>query len=455
MRNFLKNTSGNITITVGLLVVPLMLAAGAAVDYSQFARKNSSMQNVTDSAALAVARDLQESTQEEIEAKVNKFLKANLDPAQYEEINKVTVTIPASKENVTVAVNSNHPTKIMRIAGIKKLDYTRESVVNAPTGDAEVMLVLDTTGSMSLDGKIDALRVSATQFVEDVLEANTIRERVKVGIVPFNNYVNVGLDNRNAPWMDVPNDSTVTETTTLRDIISSSGCVETTHTNAEGVQFNTTTCSTVDYGPDYETQVTNENIWDGCAGSRSYPDNLNDANFGSPVPGLLNARCPNRITQLTNDKTKLNAEIAALSASGSTYIPAGLTWGFRALSSKEPFGDGVSYAEAEAKSVQKIIILMSDGENQSSLDDFDKSRHTGTNLVQANQYTREVCNNIKEEGIKIFTIGFGNSIPMTTVDLLKECSTDGANYYNANDGVALTAAFSSITTQLSNLYLSK
>ena len=63
MKNFLKNTSGNVAVTVALLGIPLMLSAGAAVDYSQYARKQSSLQNVVDSAALAVALDLQTSSQ--------------------------------------------------------------------------------------------------------------------------------------------------------------------------------------------------------------------------------------------------------------------------------------------------------------------------------------------------------------------------------------------------------
>lgn len=455
MKNFLKDTSGNVAVTVALLGIPLMLSAGAAVDYSQYARKQSSLQNVVDSAALAVALDLQSSTQAQIETKVDNFLKSNLTTEQYSEVQNFVVTIPPNKEKVTVQVEGRHPTTLMRIAGINNLGYTPQSVVNAPTGNAEVMLVLDSTGSMALDGKMDALKVSANKFVEDVLKSNTLEERVKIGITPFARYVNVGMDNRNAPWMDVPADYTTTETIETRDVISSSGCSETTYIDSEGIERTTTSCTDVEYGPTYEKEITRTYKWNGCAGSRNYPRNLDDSDFSYKVPGLLNAWCPNRITQLTADEATLKSEINALYPSGSTYIPTGLTWGLRAISSGEPFDDGVTYAEAASNDVQKVIVLMSDGENQSSINSSNKAWHTGSDKALANSYTQEVCDNIKDENILLFTIGFGDSIPQTTLDLLKSCSTDGSNYYNATDGAALTAAFANITSKLAALYLSK
>ena len=455
MKSFLKDTSGNIALNIALLGIPVILSGGVAIDYSQFARKQSTLQNVTDSAALAVALDLQSKSQAEIKAKVDSYFKANLSAEQYLEVKNIDVEIPTSKEKVTVTAIGKHPTSLMQVAGIKNLTYEPKSVVNAPTGNAEIMMVLDTTGSMSVDGKIDALKVSASGFVEELLEANDIRERVKIGITPFARYVNVGLDNRNAPWIDVPADYTDTATVDVRDVISQSGCADETYQDQEGVTRTRNVCANIEYGPTYQEERTTDYTWNGCVGSRHYPFNLRDRNYNQKVPGLLNVGCPNRITQLTTDENKLKSEISALNANGVTYIPTGLTWGWRALSSGDPFDDGVTYQEAANKSIQKVIVLMSDGENQSSINFDQRELHNGTNLVQANQYMIEVCDNIKAEDIQVYTIGFGNSIPPATLDLLKECSTDGSNYYDAKDGAALTKAFSDITNKLSNLYLSK
>jgi len=455
MKDFLKDIRGNVAVSVAIMGIPLTLAAGAAIDYSQFARKQSSLQNVVDTAAIAVSVDLQKKTTAEIEQAVDNYLRANLSESQYAEIQNISVTIPFTRESVAVKVESKHPTALMRIAGIDELSYAPESVVSAPTGGAEIMLVLDTTGSMASDGKIAALKVSATEFVDDMLALNGTRDRVKLGIVPFARYVNVGMDNRNASWMDVPDDYTATETRTRRDVISSSGCSEQMTPNNEGILVPRTVCENVEYGPEYEVEVTVDYEWRGCAGSRNYPLNINDSDYSFKVPGLLNTYCPNRITQLTDDQSVLNAEINALFAADSTYITTGLVWGYRALTKGAPFDDGISFAQAESDGVQKAIVLMSDGKNQSSINPNNSAWHTGNNLSQADQYMREACDTIKGQDIMIFTIGFGTTIPQETLDLLEECSTDGVNYYNAADGAALSLAFSQITTKLSDLYLSK
>jgi Flp pilus assembly protein TadG len=456
MKNFLEDTSGNIAITVALLGVPLMIAAGTAIDYSQLARKQTKLQSVTDAAALSVALDLQTKTQAQVEKKVDEFLKSNLSGVQYSEIDGYVVTIPASKEQVTVKVTSKHPTSLMRLAGIKELNYNPESVVKVPTANAEIMMVLDSTSSMSLDGKMDDLKTSAHQFIDDLLDANGTSEKVRIGITPFARYVNVGLDNRDASWIDVPEDYSETQTVTVRDVVSKSGCQDVEQTDVEGVTQTVNQCDNVEYGPEYEREDTIDHTWSGCVGSRNFPNNLNDDKYANKkVPGLLSTYCPPRITEMTSDKTVLKDSIDALNPSGITYIPTGLIWGWRALSEKEPFANAKLSGNTNPKGFQKVLILMSDGENQASLGTTNKAIHNGNDTVQANNYTLEACDNIKKEGIKLFTIGFGKNIPVATLDILKNCSTDGKNYYNAKDGAALTTAFSDIKNNIASLYLAK
>ena len=195
--------------------------------------------------------------------------------------------------------------------------------------------------------------------------------------------------------------------------------------------------------------------WNGCAGSRDYPRNLNDDDFSFRVPGTLRVTCPSRITELTNDSATLLSEVNAMSPSGSTYIPTGLVWGLRTLSSSVPFVGGVSDEEAESRGVKKIIVLMSDGQNTTSIDPDNSALHGGMDSAQADEYTREVCNNIKDKDVQLFTIGFGTNILPATEDLLRECSTDGNFYYNAIDGEALNDAFSNIGGQITSFYLSR
>ena len=455
MKKFLKETSGSIAVNVALLGIPLMISAGVAIDYSQFARKQSSLQNVTDAAALAAAHTIRDSNQAEVEASVDDFLKSNLSSEQYNEIQNVNVVVGTAKEKIHLQIEGKHPTSLMRIAGIKTLNYKPESVVNIGASNVEIILALDSTGSMSLEGKMDQLKVSANEFVENILASNSTSGQTKIGIVPFAQYVNVGLENRDASWMDVPDDYTGTETKIMQDVISSSGCSDQQVPDVEGILVTQNVCDNIELGPEREEEIVTDFVWAGCAGSRDYPLNLNDEDYNYKVPGILNAYCPSQITEVTSDRDLLKNRIDSLVPAGITYIPSGLTWAYRAITSKAPFETALSEAEAAANSVQKVIVLMSDGENQSSIYPLDKIHHTGTNLVQANQYTREVCQNIKDDGILLYTIGFGRNIPQATLDLLRECSTGGTNYYAAEDGVALTRAFEGITSSLSAFYISR
>ena len=86
-----------------------------------------------------------------------------------------------------------------------------------------------------------------------------------------------------------------------------------------------------------------EHKWKGCVGSRAYPLNIKDENPSAKIPGLVerHTRCPREFTTLTDDKTVINDEIDRMTANGNaTYIPAGLMWGWRLISSDVPITDG-------------------------------------------------------------------------------------------------------------------
>ena len=71
--------------------------------------------------------------------------------------------------------------------------------MRADSPPLEVILVLDKTGSMA-GAKLEALKAAAAELVEQIMDG----ENVRVGIVPFAQYVNIGLDLRNEPGFLVP-----------------------------------------------------------------------------------------------------------------------------------------------------------------------------------------------------------------------------------------------------------
>lgn len=66
------------------------------------------------------------------------------------------------------------------------------------------------------------------------------------------------------------------------------------------------------------------------------------------------------ITALTGNETNLHAAIDRMSPTGNTNVPEGMAWGWRTVSSKAPFTEGVSETR---KDIDKVVIVLTDGAN--------------------------------------------------------------------------------------------
>ena len=415
MRRFLKNTSGNVIPTLAILSVPLMIAAGAALDLTRVYNERSHLQSAVDAAAIAAGTEISKLSDAQLEELVSEHLKANLGQEKYDYINNLDFTINRDAAYLRVDAQADIPTSFMRIAGKDIMEYATSASITGPRGLVEIILVLDNTGSMSQKAnangsqtKMEALKVAASDFIQDQLENNLYDERVKIGIVPFARYVNVGANNEGADWLD---------------------------------------------NGSYSAN------WEGCVGSRPYPLDIDDVNFSNTkVPTINGNICPDALTPLTTDENTLLSSINAMYPSGYTYITAGLSWGLRALSSSQPFTEGTPYEDMEEDNVKKVVIVMTDGDNTVAPATYNSETHTNFNGAKAIADARlvEMCDRTKAKDVLLFTIGFGKkgSIAQDTLDLLRNCSTDGDNYANANDAAALQKTFDQIGAKLGELYLS-
>ena len=68
--------------------------------------------------------------------------------------------------------------------------------------------------------------------------------------------------------------------------------------------------------------------------------------------------------------------------------------------------------------------------------------------------TSILCENIKNEGVTLYTLTFDlDDGPIK--DIMQACATTPGHYYDASDSTALAESFNAIATDLSNLRLSK
>jgi hypothetical protein len=66
----------------------------------------------------------------------------------------------------------------------------------------EVALVFDNTGSMASQSRLSTLKVAANDFVEILFGPRDEADTLKVAVVPFSQFVNVGPDKSNRLWVD-------------------------------------------------------------------------------------------------------------------------------------------------------------------------------------------------------------------------------------------------------------
>ena len=244
INKFLKNTSGNILPTMGILAVPLTIAAAAAVDYTRYVNMRTEVQSGLDAAGIAtisaindikisIPSDLEgEAFDAELEKRLNEYAKSFLDS---------NITSSLAKESYTYEINYNPPTSNTEggVSIVAEIDYdtifggingkdggiilfndkisdTITSVINTGNRTVEVALVVDNSGSMALQAgnlgnqnnpapvanrRITKLQEAANQLVEDVFNAakdSQLPDPVQFSIVPFSSTVNVGkLDHDN------------------------------------------------------------------------------------------------------------------------------------------------------------------------------------------------------------------------------------------------------------------
>jgi Flp pilus assembly protein TadG len=486
-RRFRKQESGATITMFAFAGVVLICMAGAVLDYGRLTKAHTALQAATDAAALAAAR-LPSKDAAAMRTAANNFFVANTIGIDGSNIQITNFSFQESTGTVTVETSGVLDTTLMSIAGIKTMDFSSKSAaVKEVTGTVEMALVLDNTWSMSESAgggqsKISVLKTAAKGLVSTVLTSGGTN--VKISIVPFADYVNVGVGNRNQAWMSVQADYSVPKTTpavpyTCKTVstkqVCTKGTPKTCTSTTDGVvstydctpqtcvQQPVTPYQSCSGGTPEKTTYTNYK-WYGCVLSRKTGNlRLNDSEPTSPYTGILDTtqKCLNPIVPLTSDKTVLTSAIDGLRINiggytPSTYIPAGLIWGVNVLSPTAPFAEGKTYDPAN-KMPRKALVLMTDGSNTMHFKASDGTHQKTTNkglITTTDNDTSKLCDYAKSKKIEVFTVAFAVT-DADTKTMLQGCASGSDHYYDATDSAALAAAFQAIGQSLTSLRLSQ
>lgn len=479
IRTFGSNIRGNISIVLGLSLVSLIGVTGLAVDYSRVTQTKAEIFAAADAAALAGARTT--GTVAERNAAAKAVFDSNIK--NLKEIGTVTY----SPENITQE-GANYGYRVAATVDVKTsfggmfgVDTISSSVLAEAIGvissRTEIALVLDTTYSMT-GWKINTLRKASVDLVDNLSKLNKKADQLKFSIIPFSEYVNVGMSNRKKPWINVPDDYQDPSTKVCWNeapVTGKSNCRMVTQPAQPGTPAGTCyndgvpyscggsspqasyqyeTCDYT-YGPSVEKCTMQEGAWHrwyGCVGSRANPLDTRDDNYGTRIPGLLDQSCGTPLMELTSDFSALKNTLNGLTPNGETFIPAGVLWGWASLTAQVPFDAGTN---TSSDPVRKYMVLMTDGLNTRSPS---YPRHDGTNGAQSNQLTKQICANIaadKTNNIMMFTVAF-DVTDSTTKQILKDCATNTkGQFFDARNADQFLTAFSKIGSIIAELRLSK
>ncbi|MCP4393048.1 MAG: hypothetical protein GY804_02095 [Alphaproteobacteria bacterium] len=483
----MRSKKGVVAVTLVVALIPLVFAAGTAVDLSRAYVVKQRLRFALDAAGLAVGAS--SGSESELESLMTVYFNMNYPSEAMGD--EIELKMEVVDSVITLSATRKIETTFMKIAGIDHMNVYSESEVTRETTGIEVVMVLDNTGSMGSNGKMDAMKQAAKDLVNILFGTEDVHPKLKIGLVPFAATVNIGTDKKSfVDFTGTP--LTGNDTVDVNNYGSGKqwgGCIR-----SRPYPYSTTDDDVGAGGlfPAYVWPMEPRYRYTSGTDSSSCrnPSNSSGTNWYYSSRGP-NYYCTRPVLPMTNVKQDLLDNIDVMVASGNTDIHLGLMWGLRLISPEPPFTEGESWDDEEWN---KVIIVLTDGVNVLGRNDSRCYESTTTrpvpgwesggpysmysgqgyavdnntmNVTSSSDYnmhvaaaaklntlTSEICENVKDKDVLLYTITFQLNSSSTST-LFRNCATDEDKYFNSPDNSELQSAFRSIGAELSNLRVSK
>ena len=202
VRAFLRDGDASIVLWFAFMLVPILLAAGAAVDYARAATLRTKLQQATDAATLAIAPFAGQKTDAELRVMAESFLRAAMASALNSmgggDVRIDSIVITSDRGDVTVVSSAAYEPAVMGLVTFSGEPMTVSTLSRTIASDVEyeIALVIDNSGSMASNAgtqnKMQATKTAAVKLVEAMFSTPQALNRTKIALVPFNLSVNTG-----------------------------------------------------------------------------------------------------------------------------------------------------------------------------------------------------------------------------------------------------------------------
>ena len=417
----MRHEGGQFSVLLGLTILPLLAVVGFAIDVSRQVSLGRHVHFAADFASLAAARAMEDASysDDEINAIAQDAYFAQLNTAFNDaSCEDPTVSIERSAYRVSVTGLCEIPTLFgARVSSLDAVAVQRMAIAKAEMTRLEVALMLDISSSM--DGaRLDALKTATTNFVDSMV-LPTSGTRVRVSLVPYGTSVNADIyGNRAMGRLDM-----------------------------------------------------DDRLGDGldkvCVADRQGADELTDA---APQPGswvepviphnwLVTCPASGPVLPLTSNRTELIDAIEALDITEEQWTGGNIAvaWSWYTLSPnwRSIWPAAASPADYDDPDVQKIVVIMTDGEFNDYYRIEDPTLHP---MLQS----PKLCQGMHDAGIDVYTVGFDVDVPESSVPfvlpdtafyVLSECASDEDKAYFPETGEDLIGVFEELSIRFNGTRL--
>jgi len=177
-RRFVREEDGTVTIFACFMILCMLMIGGIGVDLMRHEMERARIQGIADRAVLAAA-DLDQTLDPETVVR-DYFAKAWMSDF----VSGVTVTEGLNFRTVKVDATTTMNTQFMNMVGVDTLTIPAASTAEEKVNKVEISMVLDISGSMSRNGRMENLKDAAGVFIDTVLKSET-QNLISISVVPY------------------------------------------------------------------------------------------------------------------------------------------------------------------------------------------------------------------------------------------------------------------------------
>lgn len=419
---FRGDDSGAMLIFGLIAFVIILMVGGIAVDMMRYESERVRMQGTADRAVLAAAMMRDNPANPDPEDVVRSYFAAEGLARFVDSPENIQVRNIGGLREVLVAPRATMDTTFMRLSGVNQLEMNMASGASEAIQEIqfEIVLVLDVSGSMRFNNRIENLREAATQFVREMMPEDNSSGRVAITFVPYST-----------------------------EVIMPPGTLDFFTNLAPPVSGNWHNAHCIDY---YE--------WDTVVNSINTPMVRRNCDLGDyftfgPDEEYVNLT-DMPIRPYLPSRADAEEYINSLGPSWGTSIDLGIRAGamffdptLRPIISHMIGNGDVSSTYADfprdwnAPATYRAMILMTDGENCCYHANHPGTRKSGPEQHDAD--TVATCTALKAQNVNIYAVAF--EAPPRGVDVMEACASSPGHFFNSS-GAQLVAAFRNIATHI-------